>query len=126
MWWNQKAIWSSFASLYIFVYIVYCQYPTDAEDIHTTTMIDGGILTYGKWRDLTLQELDGWYSPFDNCMMNTTDFDKSPQHIKREYCSTASVKLASGEVGVCRVGMGSNKKECSSPYAGTYIHRIRT
>ena len=92
--------------------------------ISLVVLKDDEILPFGKWRDLTPQELDTWYSPFDLCMMNTSDYDKSPQLIKREHCSTASVKItATGVLGVCRVGMGSNKKECSAPYAGRKSYR---
>ena len=79
-------------------------------------------LPHGPWRDLTQSELDAWYSPFDQCMMNSSDFDKSPQQIKRESCSSADVKIQ-GKIGYCRVGMGSNKKECSSPYSGRRTFR---
>ena len=79
-------------------------------------------LPHGPWRDLTHSEMDAWYSPFDQCMMNTSDFDKSPQQIKREHCANADIKIA-GKMGFCRVGMGSNKKECSSPYSGRLSYR---
>ena len=76
-----------------------------------------------RWRDLTPSELDDWYSPFDQCMFNTTDFGKSPQLIKRLHCLGASTKLRGKKEGFCRVGMGSNKKECSAPYSGRRSYR---
>lgn len=76
-----------------------------------------------RWRDLTQEEIDGWYSPFDQCMMDTTVFYKSPQEIKRTFCANESTRMKDGRMGFCRVGMGSNKKECSAPYSGRRSYR---
>ena len=86
-----------------------------------------------EWRDLTYDEINDWYSPFDICMMNTSDYYKSPQEIKRTHCINKDTRIRGkpGDdvninslliipyytlfcilLGFCRVGMGSNKKEC--------------
>lgn len=75
-----------------------------------------------RWRDLTLDEMTLWYSPFDICLMNSTDKGKSPQEIRRTRCEGLSRKI-NGKNGYCHVGMGSNKKECSPPYSGRTSYR---
>jgi len=70
-----------------------------------------------RWKHLTSEEIDSWYSPFDLCLMNTTDRFTSPQQIRRKKCDKHS-KYIKGKHGFCHVGMGSNKKECSPPYSG--------
>lgn len=65
------------------------------------------------WRDLTPDELKGWYSPTDLCALQNTNYKAFPQDVRAKNCS----QYSGGNKRLhCGVGFGANNKPCYGPY----------
>ena len=66
-----------------------------------------------KWRDLTEQELNEWYTPTDLCVLNSTEKFTFPQDTRKNEC----FHVSRGDRRIhCNVGMGNNNKPCFGPF----------
>ncbi len=72
-----------------------------------------------RWKELTQEEMEQWYSPTDLCVLNSTDKFTFPQDTRVKDCA----HLSKGKRSVhCSVGMGNNRQPCFGPFGSGRPH----
>lgn len=69
---------------------------------------------YFKWKQLSDQELNDWYTPADLCVLENGEIGAFPQDIRSRNCSEFS---KGSRRMFCGVGMGNNNYPCYGPFS---------